>query len=66
MAGSKHLEITFMEDCKGEWYQQVHKGIKHICGQQVHEVVLCRYLPLTSHHLWGQGLPAVRMDHSKQ
>lgn len=56
MAGSKHLEITSMGDRKGEWYQQIHKGIRHICGQQAHAVVLrslCSY-------------PPSPLDHSKQ
>lgn len=52
MAGSKHLEITSMGGRKGEWYQPVHKGIRHIHGQQVLRS-LCRSLPVTSHHLWG-------------
>lgn len=49
MAGSKHWEITAVGGHKGEWHQQVHNGIKHICGQQVRKVVLrslCRSLPL--------------------
>lgn len=61
MAGSKYLVIMSVGGCKAEQHQQVPNRIRHLCLQTAGSLAgiqdLCRYLPLTSHHLLGWGLP---------